>query len=261
MNPYTDRDYLGRDALPRRGGVVALVTYFVVVALSLWFVRCDSSEIMPEEDLSQGSIVISLGNSDEGSGELPTEETPPEVAPPLPPEEEVTPEEILTDESSPIEEPSPPEVEPIEEEVVETVVREVNKRALFPGAAPTPTDSEPTQGNNEQSRGVVGSERGTMEQASELGSGLSGDFSLSGRSLIGSLPTPDYEAQEEGRVVINITVDEAGHVTSASIRTDASNTNSSKLIAAAREAALKARFSTSESFIQSGTITYVFKLN
>ncbi len=254
---YPHNDHMERDHIARRAGIAATVLYIVIIALSMWLVKCDNTPTL-EEELSQGSILISFGNSDDGAGELPEEQTTPEVEPPPLPESEAMEEPIAVDESSEIEQPTPEEVaEEQQEEVIERP-REVNRRALFPGTSTT--QQEQTQGESKP-QGVVGSERGTTDEASELGSGLSGDFSLAGRSLVGSLPIPQYDVQAEARVVINITVDAAGHVTSASVRSNASTTNSSILIDAAREAALKARFSTSESFVQSGTITYIFKLN
>ncbi len=262
------------DVVARRGGVGATVLYLVVIVLAMWLVRCDTAP-MSEEEMSQGSILISFGDSDEGSGEVEMEQEQ-EVAqqmereptPEPTPEAEVEPtpepvaEQILTDETSDIEQEMPAEETPPPppaEEVVEQP-REVNQRALFPGTTTT-EPSQQSQGDDQTPKGVVGTERGNDKSEAELGGGLSGDFNLAGRSLMGSLPVPQYNEQQEGRVVINITVDETGRVTSASLRATNSTTNNSTLIAAAREAALKARFSPSDSFVQSGTITYIFKLN
>ena len=57
-----------------------------------------------------------------------------------------------------------------------------------------------------------------------------------------------------------VTVDASGRVTYASYRAQGSTTNSKRLVDAAVEAARKARFSSSESLMQTGTITYVFTL-
>ncbi|MFR9651866.1 MAG: energy transducer TonB, partial [Rikenellaceae bacterium] len=87
-----------------------------------------------------------------------------------------------------------------------------------------------------------------------------GNYSLTGRSLIVALPIPSYRSNSEGRVVITITVDELGRVTSASPNVAKSTTNDATLIKAARDAAMKARFTDSKDFLQSGTITYIFKM-
>lgn len=50
-------------------------------------------------------------------------------------------------------------------------------------------------------------------------------------------------------------------MTTAAYRSQGSTTNNSELVAAAVEAALKARFSESETIVQGGTITYIFRMN
>lgn len=244
------------DVTARRGAIVATVIYVVVIVLALWLTRCDTAP-PSEEELSQGSILISFGNSDEGSGEATVEEK--QIVQESIPEEVVEPaiEPMPTDDTSEVEQLTPIEETPPDEEVVETP-REVNRRALFPGMT---QESSESKGDDSAAKGVVGTEAGKESNESMLGGGLSGDFNLAGRSLMGSLPVPQYDEQQEGRVVINIIVDESGRVSSASVRLNSSTTNNSTLINAAREAALKARFSPSEAVVQSGTITYIFRLN
>ena len=69
-----------------------------------------------------------------------------------------------------------------------------------------------------------------------------------------------YRTMCGGKVVVDVTVDASGRVTYASYRAQGSTTNSKRLVDAAVEAARKARFSSSESLMQTGTITYVFTL-
>ncbi len=238
------------DVAARRGGIVATAIYLLVLFFALWFTQCDTSPTEVEE-LTQGSILISFGDNQDGGGEVESVEQVVEPVPEPEPEIPVVDEPVEsvvtpTDDSNDVVEiPEPP--------------REVNKRALFPGAV----SKKPNESSGaSEPRGVAGSDRGSEKASnSSLGGGLSGDFDLAGRTLMGSLPVPSYGAQEEGRVVINITVDDSGRVTSASLRATSSTTNNSILIDAARRAALEARFSPSESFVQSGTITYIFKLN
>ena len=75
--------------------------------------------------------------------------------------------------------------------------------------------------------------------------------------MVGKLPKPSYPGNESGKVVVDVTVDASGRVTYASYRAQGSTTNSKRLVDAA---ARKARFSSSESLMQTGTITYVFTL-
>jgi TonB family protein len=93
--------------------------------------------------------------------------------------------------------------------------------------------------------------------------GAGGSFSLSGRSLgKGGLPNPVYNVQDEGKVMVNITVNPAGQVVSASLNLKGTTTSNAALRKAAIDAAKKARFNEVEGTTnQTGTITYIFNLN
>jgi TonB family protein len=88
-----------------------------------------------------------------------------------------------------------------------------------------------------------------------------GSFNLNGRSLRdGSLPRPDYNSQQDGKIVINITVDPNGNVISALIGKE-TNIDDARLRESASDAARRAKFNkVKSSNNQSGTITYIFKL-
>ena len=109
--------------------------------------------------------------------------------------------------------------------------------------------------------GTEGSKEGNSSTGAKTGTGGYGTFDLGGRFLgTGSLPKPVYNVQEEGRVVVNITVNPAGQVTSTSISPQ-TNTVNSTLRKAAEDAAKKARFNTIDGVNnQTGTITYYFNL-
>lgn len=139
--------------------------------------------------------------------------------------------------------------------------REVNQKALFPGR---------TQGSNSSSEGnktgvgnqgdLSGDPAGSHDGT---GTGTSGSsVNLSGRSLLGSLPRPDYNAREQGRVIIEVTVDQQGRVTNATYRSVGSTTQNNTLVASAIRAAKQARFNVDENAApyQKGTITYIFKM-
>ena len=112
--------------------------------------------------------------------------------------------------------------------------------------------------------GNQGDLAGTPEGSHEgTGTGTDGNSaSLSGRSLVGGLPSPDYRAKDQGRVVIEIVVDQQGRVTSAAYRAKGSTTQNSVLVNAALKAARGARFNVDESapLSQTGTITYNFRM-
>lgn len=86
---------------------------------------------------------------------------------------------------------------------------------------------------------------------------------LEGRTVVGGLPVPSYTIQDAGKVVVKITVDRQGKVTSAIPGYTGTSVTSRTLWNAAKEAALKARFNVSSTApeIQEGTITYIFKLH
>lgn len=109
--------------------------------------------------------------------------------------------------------------------------------------------------------GTQGIETGVAAADKAVGVGVQGTFDLNGRSLSGSgLPVPVNTVQDEGRVVVNITVNPAGQVIATSINRR-TNTVNPELRKAAEDAARKARFNAIEGVDnQSGTITYYFKL-
>ncbi len=87
------------------------------------------------------------------------------------------------------------------------------------------------------------------------------DEGLRGRGLVGNLPVPSYPGSASGKIVIRVAVDQNGRVTSAAYEAKGSTSSDAALIAAAIEAAKRARFTESRSFVQGGTITYNFRLN
>ena len=64
-----------------------------------------------------------------------------------------------------------------------------------------------------------GNTTGSNTQGNPAGSGSSGgnSWSLNGRSLNGRLVSPRYDNDVEGKVTVNIRVDESGNVISASV--------------------------------------------
>jgi TonB family protein len=101
---------------------------------------------------------------------------------------------------------------------------------------------------------------GTGGGGSSSGGGY-GSFNLDGRSLKGALPRPSYTVQDEGRIVIDITVDPQGNVILAEIGRGTNITNAS-MRQSAIEAAGKAKFSSisNNTNNQRGTITYNYSL-
>ena len=117
------------------------------------------------------------------------------------------------------------------------------------------------KGTGTTGSGIEGSPTGNAAEGKSTGVGGYGTFDLNGRSLgSGGLPRPVYNVQDEGRVVVTITVNPAGEVISTSIN-KRTNTVNAALRKAAEDAARKARFNSVDGVNnQTGTITYYFKL-
>ena len=134
-------------------------------------------------------------------------------------------------------------------------------RKRVAGAFGKGAQMEGNKGTSATGTGTEGSKDGNSSTGAKTGTGGYGTFDLGGRSLgTGSLPKPAYNVQEEGRVVVNITVNPAGQVVATSIN-PRTNTVNSVLRKAAEDAARKARFNTVSGVTnQTGTITYYFNL-
>ncbi len=240
-------NYYEHTRAPRRWAAAALAAYLLAVGAALAF-----AQIEVERPEQTAAIVLV---------ELPEKPAPP--PPPAPPRTTPapapaptapahTPEPVRHDEPAPVEQNNQTSGEQEE-------TRTVNPRALFHQSASGPDEPADAgnrnapQGESEQARGEgTGSKLQGMDQL---------DRGLQGRGLVGDLPRPDYPGNRAGKVLVRVTVDREGKVTSAEYEPKGSTTTDAALIAAAREAALRARFTTSEQHVQSGTITYIFKLN
>ncbi|GAB1359046.1 TonB family protein [Porphyromonadaceae bacterium] len=134
----------------------------------------------------------------------------------------------------------------------------INKRA---SGAFSSNSTATSQGDSDRGSGNQGSPFGNSNTGANEGIGGHGNsWSLAGRSLRGQLPRPTYGVQEEGVVVVNITVDRYGNVLSATIGRG-TNIDNQQLRNAALTAAKQAKFNDiSNEGHQQGTITYRFFL-
>ena len=109
--------------------------------------------------------------------------------------------------------------------------------------------------------GTQGVETGVSAAEKATGQGVLGTFDLNGRSISGDgLPVPINTVQDEGRVVVTITVSPEGKVIANSINRR-TNTANPELRKAAEDAAKRAQFNKIDAVDnQTGTITYYFKL-
>lgn len=118
-----------------------------------------------------------------------------------------------------------------------------------------------------ENTGNARAEQGDEHTAAGRGYGLNADGNdqldkgLQGRGLRGSLPKPVYKGNRSGKVIVRVTVDRAGNVTTAEYEPKGSTSADEALVQAAIAAARRAKFTESAAFVQGGTITYVFRMN
>lgn len=265
------------------GALLVHVAFFALLILVSFSVPS------PEEEA--GGVPVMLGNTDTASGDADPSLVDVEILPaPIEPEaaqpEEVTDEDLITQEKEetvvikPKIEPKkekPKEVKKPEKSAAEKAAEAkkladakaeqerkeaaeaANKRVA--GAFGKGTQMGDSKGTAAGGSGVEGSKDGKSSTGAKSGGGGYGTFNLGGRSIgEGGLPIPVYNVQEEGKVVVTITVNPAGQVIATGINRQ-TNTVNSTLRKAAEDAAKKARFNNVEGMNnQTGTITYYFNL-
>lgn len=162
--------------------------------------------------------------------------------------------------AKPVETPKQPTPEEIRAEQERQAAEQAqNLMANAFGRSSSMQASAPSESNSDV-QGVPGSSEGNAAQGKTSGSSGYGTWDLGGRDMIGALPRPTYSVQEEGRVVVTITVDPEGNVIDTRINSR-TNTTNLQLRNAAMEAARRTKFNASNAENnQTGTITYYFKL-
>ena len=129
----------------------------------------------------------------------------------------------------------------------------------FGGGTGTGNASGDGTGNGTGTGAGVGDGTENSRQGNPVGKGSpTGNWSLTGRQLIGSLAPPVYNRNVEGKITVSIRVDANGIVTNATISSP-TDISDGETRTAAIVAAKKTRFSTG-SGISTGTITYNFRL-
>lgn len=137
----------------------------------------------------------------------------------------------------------------------------INNRAKNAFGGKNPTGDNTGEGNT-TGNGNQGKPDGDINSTNREGgpSGANGiSFSLSGRSSK-SLPAPPKIHNTEGKVVVEVTVDQKGNVIKARAGVRGTTISDEVLWKVAKEAALKATFNVNKSApaAQKGTITYLF---
>lgn len=225
--------YDPNDRSPRRWATMAALCYALLLVVAFALVSFDFRHI---EEKPGDTIVIDF-----------TE--PPEPEPQRPPVRRAT-EPRMHDEAAPVEQTARVSGK---DEVTQTP----NPRALFrmnKGGADEPENAgnpRAPKGEDKASGKVPGLDVDGLDQL---------DKGLQGRGLVGALPKPVYPGNKSGKIVIRVTVGPKGNVTGASYEPKGSTESDPALVAAALEAARKARFTESRAAVQGGTITYVFRM-
>ena len=256
----------------KRNGIIGTLLFHALLLISFLFMGLTYRIPPPPEE----GISINFGFEEEGSNEIRPEDNSLESNPII---EEVLKEsieveqEIITQETvetEVIEKPKETKkeiVEPIEpEEKIEEVIIEepepvVNTKALYTGSKKKEKQSD----GNRKISGNQGSIEGDINSNKYEGGGIGVDgeaYQLLGRS-VSFKAKPIYKVQLEGKVVVDITVDQLGNVVNAIAGVKGSTTLNNELLKRAKEAALKTKFSAKESapIRQQGKIIYNFRLN
>ncbi len=215
----------------------------------------------PEDE----GIMVSFGEVDMGAGNTQTPTTEPVIKETTPPPAAPKPvkQEVLTQDDNSLAIAEQKKKDKREKEAAERLRIEEQRIANEKKKAQQDAINKANEMNglfgNSNSKGS-GTTSGDGRQGNPAGSGNSGgnSWSLNGRSLTGSLVQPSYDNDVEGRITVNIRVDENGSVLSASIGSP-TNISDAATRNAAMSAAKRTRFSSGDG-VSTGSITYNFKL-
>ena len=247
----------------RRKAIIGTVLFHIALLLCFIFMGLTYQIPPPPEE----GITINFGYQDFGSGSEQAEQiveeqeiTPQEIVNNNPVVEDISTQDIEETPTTKLKEQleKPKEVKKIQEKKPEPAV---NTKALYPGKKQNNSNS---QGISE-GQGDQGSQDGDPNSNAYTGGGTGTNgiaYQLGGRT-IAEIKKPNYDSQQQGKVVVTIRVDRNGKVISATPGAKGSTTTNAYLYSKAKEAALKTTFeaNTTAPEIQVGTIIYNFKLN
>jgi TonB family protein len=136
----------------------------------------------------------------------------------------------------------------------------LDPRASFPGMSQKDNSATTPHSAKDASEGFkAGQPDGNTREGKTEGTA---NAHLKGRTVLGTLPKPNYANAGEGLVVVSIWVDQYGNVQKALPGAEGTTLVDSKIWAAVRKAAMEAHFNMrgDAPALQEGTITYKFKL-
>jgi len=278
------------------GGAIGTIVYHVILLLLLMFFGF--SKIVPTEE---EGLTVNFGTSDEGSGffePAPQSEiedmlepealtAPPATSTPIKQERQ---EELVTqnnEESVAIQEEKRKKKEEqqriieqrkiveeqrkAEEKRIAEAKRIQDEKAKKASAAAKNAFGSGGKGSSTTSKGEgitsgtgnQGNPFGDVNSKNRIGGGTGNghSFSLSGRSIVGSIPQPSYNSNEEGAIVVDIEVDKNGNVISAHAGGKGTTIGDNNMRKAAENAAKRAKFNgITGNITQTGSITYRYNL-
>ena len=247
-------------------GIIGSAISCVILFLLLWFIVLP---VLKDPDKEDEGLMVSFGETPDGSGmtQMPTPTQASEAAGPATalPASRPQKQELMTqtDNSLAIAEQKQKAKDRREQEAINRQQREAVRRAgeqrrREQGAIAKANSMNGLFGNNNSSGS--GSGTGDTRQGNPAGHGSSGgnSWSLNGRSLTGRLVTPSYDQDVEGKITVNIRVDRSGRVSSASIGSP-TTISDSRTRNAALSAARNTHFSSGKG-VSSGSISYNFNL-
>ena len=262
----------------------AVITVMILLLLLFVVFNFGMRYLDPPEEYG---LAINYGDLDVGNGTPVTKTAkivPPKViqkekvaeAPEEVPAEKVV-EKVLTDPTAkdvPVVEGGKEAVkEPVKEIVKSTPPKEIPKpkpsketqdalQRLLNGNV---SDGKPKGEGDDENQGVKGSEKGDPDVSKyygNLGDGTTGNYNLAGRKAL-SKPKEQPDCEEEGIVVVSITVDKTGKVIRAVAGVKGSTNTAACLLKPAKEAALRTTWNSDSRAPskQTGTIIYKFSLS
>lgn len=248
----------------KSGIITAAFMGLVVLLLTSFAYTFDPEEYEqknPPKDPPEG-FEVSLGNQEQGLGDNPAPSTQQTSRPSnsTPPEHIVT---QTTQQTAPVVSNPTPVTQPAEpRQEVKPDEPKINTNALFPGKRNQQT-GDGGKGNT-QGSGTQGDPNGNPNSHNYSGNGGgsgSGSFNLNGRSAV-ALPKPEYNSNQQGKIVVKIWVDQQGRVTRVDAPAQGSTISAGPMVEQAKNAAKRARFNASADAPeqQIGTITYIFKI-
>lgn len=242
-----------------KGGIIGTVVVNISILILLFYLGFYKQLPEPEEE----GILVNFGFNETGYGEIEPEvkETiQEEAATESSNEEEIITQDIDEAPAVVVKKNNDTENEAEEEVEEQEKQRVVNPNVLFP---PTDNSNGSTSQGEKGGQGNQGDPNGgDSNNYTGSGAGNSGiSYSLKGRHHKG-LPKPKYTGNNEGKVVVEITVDRNGIVTSATPGVKGTTTSAAILWSAAKKAALKTKFDKSSNSpkMQTGSIVYHFVL-